>query len=448
MITINKGLDIPISGAPESQVEEAARARSVALLGYDYVGMRPTMLVKEGERVRTGQVLFTDKKTEGVKYTAPATGTVASINRGAKRVFESLVIDVEDEDPIEFNKYSSESLNKLTPEEARDNLVESGLWTALRTRPFSKVPAPASNASSIFVTAIDTNPLAGNPAVVIAAEQKSFSNGLAVLSKLGSGPVHVVTAGNNGVVDANIDGVNYSTFAGPHPAGLVGTHIHHIDPVHSAKTVWTIGYQDVIAIGKLFTDGHLSTERVVALAGPMVNKPRLLRTRLGVNLDHLTAGELAQGELRLISGSVLAGRMASGAMNYLGRYHNQVCVLEEGHEREFMGWASPGVNRHSAKPIYLSHWFGKGKTFAMNTNTNGSERAIVPIGAYESVMPLDVLATPLLKALVVGDIEMAQSLGALELDEEDLGLCSYVCPGKYEFGRVLRDNLTRIEKEG
>lgn len=448
MITINKGLDIPISGSPENQVEDAARTRSVALVGYDYIGMKPTMLVKEGERVRTGQVLFTDKKTPGVNYTAPATGVVAGINRGAKRAFESLVIDVEDEDPIDFTQCAAEDLAQLKVEQARKTLLESGLWTALRTRPFSKVPDPEGVASSIFVTAIDTNPLAANPATIIAADQQAFSNGLTVLSRLGSGQVHVITANNTGIVGANIEGVNYSAFAGPHPAGLAGTHIHHIDPVHAGKSVWTIGYQDVIAMGKLFTTGRLSTERIVALAGPVVSKPRLLRTRLGANLNELTAGELAEGENRIISGSVLAGRAVSGALAYLGRYHTQISVLAEGREREFMGWFSAGSDRHSAKPIYLSHWFGKGKKFAMNTNTNGSERAIVPIGAYETVMPLDILATPLLKALAVGDLETAQSLGALELDEEDLGLCSYVCPGKYEFGRVLRDNLTRIEKEG
>ncbi len=448
MIKISKGLDIPISGSPETQVDEAPKARSVAVLGYDYIGMKPTMLVKEGDRVRTGQVLFTDKKTEGVQYTAPATGRVSAINRGAKRVFESLVIDCEEDDYVDFGKTDSENLANLNATEVTKTLVESGMWTALRTRPMSKVPAPDSKANSIFVTAMDTNPLAGNPVQIIQANQQAFNNGLTVLSRLDSGTVYVVTADHSGLVGANIDGVSYESFSGPHPAGLVGTHIHHLDPVHAKKTVWTIGYQDVIAMGSLFTEGKLFTERTIALGGPMVRKPRMLKTRVGANLLELTAGELEAKEHRIISGSVLAGREASGTTAYLGRYHNQVSVLAEGRDREFLGWFSTGADRHSVKPIYLSHWFGKGRKFAMTTNTNGSERAIVPIGAYETVMPLDILATPLLKALAVGDTEMAQNLGALELDEEDLGLCSYVCPGKYEFGRVLRDNLTRIEKEG
>lgn len=448
MITIKKGLDIPISGEPDNRVEDGARIRSVALIGYDYVGMKPTMLVSSGDRVKTGDALFTDKKTPGVQYTAPATGVVRAISRGAKRVFESIIIDVEDDDFVEFSHTDRDGLGKLSREQVRDTLVESGMWTALRTRPYSKVPAPETVASSIFVTAIDTNPLAGDPVTIINTDAQSFRDGLAVLSRLDAGKVQVITAANSGLVAENIEGVDYESFAGPHPAGLVGTHIHYLDPVHAGKTVWSIGYQDVMAIGRLFTTGKLSVERIVALGGPLVDEPRLLKTRVGASLDELTAGQLKEGEARIISGSVLSGRHAQGAVAYLGRYHSQVSVLAEGREREFMGWFSAGKNRHSNKPIYLSHWFGKGKKFDMNTNTNGSERAIVPIGAYESVMPLDVLATPLLKALAVGDLETAQSLGALELDEEDLGLCSYVCPGKYEFGRVLRENLTRIEKEG
>jgi Na+-transporting NADH:ubiquinone oxidoreductase subunit A len=232
-----------------------------------------------------------------------------------------------------------------------------------------------------------------------------------------------------------------------HPAGLVGTHIHHLDPVHADKTVWSVDYQDVIAIGQLFTSGKLPTSRVVALGGPQVENPRLLRTRIGANLEELTAGQLKGGENRVISGSVLSGRTAAGALNFLGRYHNQVSVILEGREREFFGWFSPGMNKHSNMSIYLSSFFGKGKRFDMTSSTNGSERAIVPIGTFERVMPLDILPTQLLRAIVVSDIATAQDLGVLELDEEDLALCTYVCPGKYEYGRILRDNLTLIEKE-
>jgi len=226
-----------------------------------------------------------------------------------------------------------------------------------------------------------------------------------------------------------------------------GTHIHHLDPVSATKTVWTIGYQDVTAIGHLFLTGTLYTERVVALAGPRVESPRLLRTRLGANLNELSAGSLIGTENRIISGSVFGGRTAEGPFAYLGRYSNQVSVLLEGNDRPMLHYLSAGVNKFSTLGIYLSSLF-EGKKFGFTTTTNGSERAMVPIGSYENIMPLDILPTQLLRSLIVGDTEMGQKLGCLELDEEDLALCTFVCPGKYEYGPILRDNLTRIEQEG
>ncbi|MEO0443966.1 MAG: NADH:ubiquinone reductase (Na(+)-transporting) subunit A, partial [Pseudomonadota bacterium] len=237
------------------------------------------------------------------------------------------------------------------------------------------------------------------------------------------------------------------TFAGIHPAGNAGTHIHYLDPVSTAKTVWTIGYQDVIAYGHLFTSGKIYTDRIVSLAGPKVEQPRLVKTRLGANLDELSAGYLKVGNNRLVSGSVFGGFTAKGAFAYLGRYHNQVVALEEGDDRPLLHYLRPGFNYFSTLGIYVSSLF-KGKKFDFTTTTAGSERAMVPIGAYENIMPLDILPTQLLRSLIVGDTDMAQKLGCLELDEEDLALCTYVCPGKYEYGPILRDNLTRIEKEG
>lgn len=443
MIKINRGLDLPISGAPEQVIHDGPKTRSVAVVGFDYVGMKPTMAVQQGDRVKTGQVIFTDKKTDGVIYTAPATGVISAINRGEKRVLQSVVIDVEDDEYETFAKY--EDLSQVTREQAVDNLVKSGLWTALRTRPYSKVPAPESKPHSIFVNAMDTHPLAADPAVVIARNPQAFNDGLTILSALTTGKVYLAKA--PGADIPSTAKVVCEEFDGPHPAGLAGTHIHFLDPVSAKKTVWSIGYQDVIAIGKLFTEGTLYTERVVALAGPQVEQPRLIITRIGADLEQLTAGSLKAGNNRIISGSVLGGRKAAGAVGYLGRYHNQVSVLLEGDQRDFMGWLSLGANRHSTLGIYLSQ-FSKSKLFNFNANTNGSERAMVPVGTYENLMPLDILPTQLLRSLIVGDTEMAQNLGCLELDEEDLALCTYVCPGKYEYGPILRNNLTRIEKEG
>lgn len=443
MIKINKGLDLPITGAPEQSVSAAVEAKTVAVIGFDYIGMKPTMLVKAGDRVKLGQVIFTDKKTVGVNYTAPAAGVVKAINRGEKRALQSVVIEVDGDEAVEFTKYDASQLASVTAEQVEETLVASGQWTALRTRPFSKVPAPGTKPSSIFVTAMDTNPLAADPAVIIAEQKDAFSHGLTLLGKLAQ--VHLCKASGADVPSA--DGVNVAEFSGVHPAGNAGTHIHFLDPASEKKTVWTIGYQDVIAVGKLFTTGKLFTDRVVALAGPQVSAPTLLRTRVGADLEELTAGRLVSGDNRVISGSILNGRNASGAFAYLGRYASQVSVLLEGREREFMGWVAPGSEKFSVLNMFASA-LSKGKKFAFTTTTNGSERAMLPVGQFEELMPLDILPTQLLRALVVGDMENAIALGCLELDEEDLALMTFACPGKYEYGPILRDNLTTIEKEG
>ncbi|MFG3451368.1 Na(+)-translocating NADH-quinone reductase subunit A [Stutzerimonas stutzeri] len=445
MINIKRGLDLPIAGAPAQRIEAGRPVRSVAILGFDYPGMKPTMEVQVGDRVKLGQVLFSDKKTPGVMFTAPGAGVVSAVHRGEKRVLQSVVIDLDGTDEVTFNQFGNAELEGLSDAQVRENLQQSGLWTALRTRPYSKVPAIDAVPNSIFVTAIDTHPLAADPAIVIAERAADFEAGLKVLGNLAK--LYLCKAEGVSLPGEQLAKVSTESFTGPHPAGLAGTHIHFLDPVSASKSVWTVGYQDVIAIGALFTTGKLSVERVVSLAGPVVEKPRLVRTRLGASLDELTAGELQPGGNRVVSGSVLGGRTAHGAFAYLGRYHQQVSCLREGKEREMLHYLRAGSDKHSILNIYISKLMG-GKKFAFSTSTNGSPRAMVPVGNYEEVMPLDVLPTQLLRSLIVGDTEVAQKLGCLELDEEDLALCTYVCAGKYEYGPILRDNLTRIEKEG
>ena len=442
MITIKKGLDLPISGRPEQAIHDGQAIKHIATLGEEYIGLRPTMKIRVGDKVQKGQVIFEDKKNPGVIYTASASGTVTEINRGARRVLQSVVIEVEGDDAVAFDKYDAQSLDALTDEQVRSNLINSGLWTALRTRPFSKVPAIDSKAAGIFVTAIDTQPLAADPAVIIKEHSDDFVNGLKLLGKLSDKVFLCKAAG----VDIPAGDAQVEEFAGKHPAGNVGTHIHFLMPASGSRTVWHVGYQDVIAIGKLFTTGELYTDRVVAISGPHAKHPHLVRTRLGAQISELTAGETEGENLRLVSGSVLNGRTANGPHDFLGRYHNQVTILEEGTEKEFFGWAMPGKDKYSVTRAFLSHL--SSGLFNMTTSTGGSDRAMVPIGAYERVMPLDILPTMLLRDLVSGDTEGAMALGALELDEEDLALCTFVCPGKYDYGVYLRDCLDTIEKEG
>lgn len=449
MIKIKKGLDLPILGEPEQRIHDGPRVRSVAVVGRDYVGMKPTMAVKKGDRVKKGQVLFTDKKNPAVKYTAPAGGTIAAIHRGEKRILQSVVIDVDGDEAEGFARYVDAKLSGLSRELITENLVDSGLWTALRCRPFSKVPEPGSVPHSIFVTAMDTNPLAADPQVVVAEHKADFVRGLDLLSKLTDGKLYLCKAPGADIPTGTSSNISIEEFSGPHPAGLAGTHIHFLDPVSEKKVVWNINYQDVIAVAKLFTSGELYVDRVISVAGPRVREPRLIRTRIGACTDEIVAGQVDESgrENRVISGSVLSGYTARGATAFLGRYHLQVSILQEYRTREFLGYMMPGINKHSVMNVFLAE-LNKKKRFALNTSTHGGPRAIVPVGTYEMVMPLDILPTQLLRALVISDVEMAQALGCLELDEEDLALCTYVCPGKYEFGPILRDNLTSIEKEG
>ncbi len=445
---IKRGLDLPIAGVPRQKVVTGAAVSSVALVSDDYVGMKPTMLVDVGDRVKLGQAVFTDKKTEGVIFTAPGAGVVREINRGEKRKFESLVIDLDGDEEITFDKYSD--LHDVSQEQVRDNLVKSGLWSCLRGRPYGKTPPLGSTPSSIFVTAIDTHPLAANPVIVLQDYTEDFVNGLLVLSRFGV-PVHLCKAEGADIPGGDAAGVQVHEFSGPHPAGLVGTHIHFVDAVGLKKTVWHLNYQDVVAVGHLFTTGRLMTERTVSIAGPVVAEAKLYRTRIGAGLDQLVDDLIDEEnlDLRVVSGSVFSGRTSSGTVAYLGRFHLQVSVLEEGTHREFLGWQRPGLEKFSVSGAFVGSWLAKlNKRFRFNTNTNGSKRAMVPIGSYEKVMPLDILPTQLLRALISGDTEDAQALGCLELDEEDLSLCTYCCPGKYEFGSILRKNLTQIEKEG
>lgn len=443
---IKKGLEIPLRGRPDDRIDEAADSHSVAVLGNDYVGLKPTMMVTPGDAVKVGTPLFEDKKNPGVIVTSPASGTVAAINRGAKRALISVVITVEGDSSEQF--ISSEELENadFNAEKIRESLQKAGLWVAFRARPYGKVPRIESAPNSIFINAMDTNPLAADPSVIINESAREFAEGVSILSKLGA-PVYVCQAPDVDLPKLTAPNVQLATFAGPHPAGLSSTHVHFIDPVDAKKSVWTIGYQDVIAIGKLFNTGLLDVTRYVAVAGPLVNSPRIFATRLGANIEELIAGRTTEGNKRVISGSVLNGHEAAGDTDYLGRYDNQVSIIEEHEDREFMGWIAPGTAKFSALNVFVSSIF-KPKSFKITTSQYGSPRAIVPIGVYEKVMPLDILPTPLIKSILVKDTDSAQELGCLELVEEDMSLLSFVDPGKHDFGPVLRSTLVQIEKEG
>ena len=452
-----KGLDLPIAGEPEQVIHTGAAVSSVAVLAQDFVGMKPTMFVKVGDSVKRGEALFEDKKSPGTLFTSPAAGTITAVNRGDKRALQSVVIalsngelkgDPAKKDLVSFKNYKKKDVVSYNRDEIRALLIESGLWTSFRTRPFSKVPSIESEPDSIFITAMDTNPLAADVDVIYSEYHDAFEIGLSVIAKLREGHIYLCSKEHSAVGVGPYAGIAHEHFTGPHPAGTAGLHIHTLRPAHSGRVAWTIGYQDVISIGKFMTSGVLDVSRVISLAGPQVEKPRLLRTRLGASVDTLVESELKEGENRVISGSVLSGRTAQGDVHgYLGRYHQQISVIAEDRERTFLGWLGPGQEKFSLINTFVSKLTPKHK-FNFTTTTNGSPRAMVPIGMYEKVMPMDLMATHLLRAILVGDVESAEQLGCLELDEEDLALCTFACPGKYEYGPYLRNILTTIESEG
>jgi Na+-transporting NADH:ubiquinone oxidoreductase subunit A len=447
---IARGLDIPLAGAPEGETETAAAPKFVAWLAADYVGIKPAVRVNVGDRVLRGSPLVEDKRT-GVCHTSQAAGVVAAVHRGERRALQSIVIAVDPADSqaqqVAFASYTGADPATLDAGAIRALLCESGTWTAMRTRPYSRVPAPDTSPHALFITAIDTRPHAPDAAAVLAPRAADFATGVLALSKLCAGTTYVCVAPGSHIDLPVADRIVVEEFAGPHPSGTVGLHIEQLDPVGAARTAWHVGYQDVAAIGSLLATGRLDVERVISLAGPGALRPRHLRTRAGASLDALTQGELRDGHQRVISGSVLDGRRAEGDIHgFLGRYHLQVAVIPEGDQRELFGWIAPGRDKFSLLGVVLGAW-GRQRRLPLSTTTNGSPRAMVPIGAYERVVPLDIMPTFLLRALITGDVERAEELGALELDEEDLALCTFVCPGKFDYGPLLRRTLERIERE-
>ncbi|MCK5146463.1 Na(+)-translocating NADH-quinone reductase subunit A [bacterium] len=440
-IRIKRGLDLPLAGSPDSDRMDSMSPTRVAVLGSDYPGLKPRMAVKPGDTVQIGDLLFTDNTTPGVRYCSPVCGTVKAVNRGQRRVLLSVVIDVEHNSAGQLS-----SLDPVTTDIPLiiKQLCMTGLWTALRTRPFGRVANPDIRPAAIFVTAMDTEPFAPSMAPLVIGREESFVAGISVLKRLTEGSVHICFGPD--YKPPLIDDVNFVEFTGPHPSGLPGTHIHFLSPVHRNRHVWHIGLQDVIAFGLLFSQGVLDFSRIISLAGPEIKAPKLVKTTIGASLDELISGRCIPGMRRIISGSVLNGHTADGPTAFLGRYHQIVSVMAQDNVRRLFGWLSLGWPLFSIRNMVASRLI-PGKKLALTTAQNGGHRTIVPIGNYEKMMPLDILATPLLKALASTDLDEAEALGALELIEEDLALATLVCPGKIDHGVNLRTVLTHIEKE-
>lgn len=446
MISIKKGINLPISGViTDTTINEVSSTSLYGIIGEDLVSLKPTMLVAEGDKVSLGQKLFEDKKNAGVFVCSPVSGTVKSIVRGERRKFISLIIEKDDSDAkIEFQPVD---LAKTSREDLISALTNSGIWTAIRVRPFDKIANPTTTPHSIFVNTMDTNPLSFDPTILLEGRDEDYFAGLSALELLTAGDIHVAKRAAATIPKSTSSRVKEHEFDGIHPAGLVGTHIHFIDPVGAQKFVWHINLQDLLMLGKFVRTGELDTSKVVAIAGTSVKNPQLVRTIRGADISVLTAGNLTDGDNRIISGSVFAGRKIDENTQFLGVYDQQISVLPEGRDTEFMGYMKFGSDKFSVTRAYLGRFLKK-PNFRFTTNLNGSHRPVVPFGIYEDVMPLDILPTLLVKALIMLDTDTAIDLGALELSEEDIALLTYVDSGKHDFGAILRENLTLIEQEG
>ncbi len=441
---LRKGLNIPIAGAPRLEIGESPAIQTVAILGDDYVGLKPRLAVEEGDKVSAGTPILAHKDTPDIQVVSPVAGTVRAINRGARRKLISVEIEVGGKaKPVDFSKVGDSS----TADGLAQKLAASGLWTSFRTRPYSKTPETDTRPAAIYVTATDSEPLAAEPSLIIAQAADAFAAGLKAITVLSDGPTYLCKSDGVDLPGEDVAGVETAAFAGPHPAGLAGTHMHFLSPPRADKVVWTIGYQDVIAIGRLVDTGVYDATRIIALTGPECGDPRLVKTIQGASMTELCANDINGAvPVRMISGSVLSGRAGEGPSAYLGRFARQITLIEEDHKQIPMGWIRPMVSKYAVQPVLGSAMAQK--TFPLTSNLNGGRRAMVPIGTFEGLMPQDFLPTQLLRSLLVMDTDQAQALGALELDEEDLGLVGFACPAKYEYGLALRDCLSKIEKEG
>jgi Na+-transporting NADH:ubiquinone oxidoreductase subunit A len=447
-IKIKRGLNIPLLGSAERILQLAPSADVYAIKPPDFHGLTPKVLVKEGDPVKAGTPLFFDKYNEKVLITSPVSGTFKEVVRGEKRrIMEVLIKPDGSEDYVNFGAVSPTGLSR---EAIIERLLQSGTWPFIRQRPYSVMANPANKPKAIFVSAFSSVPLAPDFDFVVKGQEDHFQTGLDVLSKLTEGELHLSVDAKNTKSDAFLQakGVNIHYFEGPHPAGNVGIQIHHISPINKGEIVWYVDVQDLIIIGRLFDKGIFDATKVVALTGSEVLNPRYYKVKIGAQILSFAGSNLYRDQetkYRIISGDVFCGK-AVPEKGYLGFYDNQISVIPEGTEPEFLGWLIPNLNRFSLSrtlPSFLMPW----KKYRHDTNVRSGERPFVMTGLYEKVLPMDIMPMQLLKAIMVNDIDKMEQLGIYEVAPEDFALCEYVCPSKIEIQTIIREGLDTIRSE-
>ncbi|MBO5771454.1 MAG: Na(+)-translocating NADH-quinone reductase subunit A [Alistipes sp.] len=443
IIKLCKGLDIKLQGAAERKMTVAAASTEYAVSPLDFEGVTPKMLVKVGDTVKAGTPLFFDKNKPEVLFTSPVSGTVAAVNRGAKRRILSVTVTADA--TIAYEEFERLDVAKASREEIVALLLKSGLWTLLIQRPYGIIANPADMPKSIFVSAFDSAPLAPDYDYALSGDQEALQKGFDVLRRLTEGKVHL--SYNVEKAEPKVTGVELHAFRGKHPAGNVGVQIHHIDPINKGEKVWTVNIADVAIIGRLFLSGKVDMTRVIAVTGSEISAPCYCKVIAGAQVASIVAGNVkADAHARVISGNVLTGRKVE-ADGYLGYYSNQLTLIPEGDCYEFMGWAMPRFKKFSVSRAYFS-WLFPNRKYNLDTNLNGEERAFVVTGLYEKYLPMDIYPVHLLKAIMVGDLDKMEALGIYEVVEEDIALCEFVDPSKTEMQEILRKGINLMIKEG
>lgn len=442
-IKLRKGLNIKLKGSAKPELELLPVPSMVALKPTDFPGLTPKLKVKADTEVKAGDALFYDKYHPEIIFTAPVGGKVVSINRGERRKILEVVIKPDaNAGSVEFKKADPGS---LTRDEVKKLLLASGTWPFIKKRPYGIIASPEEKPLSIFISTFDSAPLAPDYGFVLKDQMGSFQTGVNALAKLTDGKVYLGV--NKNSIFSSVKNVTVNTFEGPHPAGNVGIQIHHTKPINKGEVVWTVNVQDVVCIGKLFETGKVDFSKIIALTGSEVENPKYYRTVLGAAVSSLTDNKLVNAEYkqRIISGNVLTGSRVK-PMNFCGYYDAQITVIPEGDEYEFMGWATPGIDKFSASKTFLSKLLPK-KEYVMNANMHGGERAFVLSGQYEKMVPMDILPVYLLKAILVNDIDKMEQLGIYEVIEEDFALCEYACTSKIKVQDILRSGINIMIKE-
>lgn len=445
IIRLKKGFDIRIRGVAEKHIAGEANPSFFGVKPVDFPGLVPKLDVKQGDIVKAGSPLFHDKLRPEILFTSPVSGRIVSVERGDRRKILEVVVEKVGNDLIDFGKADTAT---LTREEIKEHLLSSGLWPAVRQRPYHIVANPSDVPKSVFISGFDTSPLAPDFNFIMDNSQADlFHAGISAILKLTDGKVNLVLNGSasSSEILTSTREVDISYFSGPHPAGNVGVHIHHLDPVNKGETVWYINIQDVTAIGRLFREGIYKPERIVALTGSEVLHPQYYKMLSGASVSSIAIDNVKPGNVRYISGNVLTGSKISPG-GFLGYYDSQVTVIPEGDHYEFFGWAAPGADKLSFSKTFISSFFPK-KAFTPDTNFHGGERAFVVTGQYEKVVPMDIYPMQLFKAILAGDIDMMENLGIYEVAEEDFALCEFICPSKIEIQSIVRNGLDMMKKE-